>query len=82
MATINYELNKKNNVRDMIRNMAKNLPISSKFEAAQKQIDDKLPRLTCVLAESFQDKKFVKSLSLFNAEKNTKIQYTIDVLLQ
>jgi hypothetical protein len=82
MATINYELNKKNNVRDIIRNMIKSLPISSKFELAQKQIDDKLPRLTRVLAESFGDKKFVKSLSLFNAEKNTKVQYNIDTLLQ
>jgi hypothetical protein len=63
MATINYELNKKNKL-------------------AQKQIDDKLPRLTRVLAESFGDKKFVKSLSLFNAEKNTKVQYNIDTLLQ
>jgi hypothetical protein len=32
MATINFELNKKNNVRDIIRNMIKNLPISNKFE--------------------------------------------------
>jgi len=82
MATINYELNKKNNVRDIIRNMTKSLPISSKFEDAQKQIDDKLPRLTRVLAESFSDKKFMKSLSLFNAEKNTKVQYTVDELLK
>jgi hypothetical protein len=28
MQTINYELAKKNNVRDIIRNMIKNLPIS------------------------------------------------------
>ena len=34
MQTINYELNKKNNVRDIIRNMTKNLPISAKFEGA------------------------------------------------
>lgn len=34
-----------------------------------------------MLASSFTDKKFIKSLSLFNAEKNTKVQYTIDILL-
>jgi hypothetical protein len=81
MQTINYELAKKNNVRDIIRNMTKNLPISQKFDTAKKQIDDKLPRLTSVLAQSFTDKTFIKSLSLFNAEKNTKVQYTVDVLL-
>jgi hypothetical protein len=32
MQQINYELNKKNNVRDIIRNMIKSLPISNKFE--------------------------------------------------
>ena len=36
MQTINYELAKKNTVRDMIRNMSKGLPISNKFEGAQK----------------------------------------------
>ena len=81
MQQINYELAKKNNVRDIIRNMTKNLPLSQKFENAKKQIDDKLPRLTSVLAQSFTDKAFIKSLSLFNAEKNTKVQYTVDVLL-
>jgi hypothetical protein len=33
------------------------------------------------LAQSFTEKTFIKSLSLFNAEKNTKVQYTVDVLL-
>lgn len=36
MQEINYELNKKNTVRDIIRNMIKNLSISAKFEGAQK----------------------------------------------
>ena len=36
MQTINYDLNKKNNVRDIIRNMIKGLSISTKFENAQK----------------------------------------------
>lgn len=81
MQMINYMLAKKNNVRDIIRNVVKGLSVGDKFVAARQSIDDKLPRLTCVLAESFCDPKFMKMLSLFNAEKNTKVQYTVDVLL-
>ena len=39
MQTINYDLAKKNTVRDIVRNMTRNLAVTNKFEDAQKQIN-------------------------------------------
>ena len=76
VAKINDDLNKKNNFRDMIRNIIKKLPISDKFDEAVRQIDDIVPRLTTVLVATFAEVKFVKALAAFNAEKDCKVQYT------
>jgi preprotein translocase subunit Sec63 len=79
---INDQLAKKNNFRDMIRNIIKGLSMSDKFDDAVKQIDDTVPRLTTVLAMTFSNVKFIKSLAIFNAEKDCKVQYTPGMLFE
>lgn len=79
---INDDLGKKNNFRDMIRNIIKNLNISEKFDDAVRQIDDIVPRLTSVLAVTFSNVKFIKALLAFNAEKEGKVQYTPGILFE
>lgn len=79
---INDDLGKKNNFRDMIRNIIKELNISDKFDDAVQQIDDIVPRLTTVLAMTFSHIKFIKALLAFNAEKEGKVQYTPGILFE
>jgi hypothetical protein len=57
---INDDLGKKNNFRDMIRNIIKGLNMSEKFDDAVKEIDDIVPRLTTVLGMTFSNVKFIK----------------------
>ena len=70
---INDSLNKKNNFRDLVRQIIKKLNISDKFQGAVNQIDDIVPRLTTVLVMTFTEVKFVKALAAFNAEKDCKV---------
>jgi hypothetical protein len=47
------------------------------FADADWEVDDKLPKLTNVLAKMFVKVKFLKGLSQFNANSNGKVQYTV-----
>jgi len=76
--TLNDRLSKKIIIRDLIRKKIAGLNISEMFECAEWEVDDKLPKLTNVMAELFCKAKFLKALTDFNASQaHSKVQYTV-----
>lgn len=57
------------------------MKISEKFQIYSTQIDDKLPRLSCVMLTTFT-KKFPMALAKFNGESQCKVNYSLDMLFK
>ena len=51
------------------------------FADAEWEVNDKLPKLTRVLAKMFVKVKFLKALAQFNSSSNSKVQYSVHTLM-
>ena len=81
MQQLNTDLGKKIIIRDLIRNKIAGLAISDKFKAVDQQVEQMVPKLICVLMETFSDMKFVQSLLQFNTmNSQMKVTYSIQDL--
>lgn len=65
--TLNDRLSKKIILRDLIRKKINDVSISEMFADAEWDVNDKLPKLTRVLARMFLKVKFMKALLQFNS---------------
>jgi len=79
--TLNDRLAKKIILRDLIRKKINDQTISELFADAEWEVNDKLPKLTHVLARMFLKVKFMKALAQFNSASNSKVQYTVHTLM-
>lgn len=75
--TLNDRLSKKIILRDLIRKKINDQKIADMFADAEFEVDDKLPKLTNVIAKMFVKVKFLKALTDFNSNSNGKVQYTV-----
>lgn len=75
--TLNDRLSKKIILRDLIRKIINDQSVSDMFADAEWEINDKLPKLTKELAQTFSKVKFLKALALFNSNSKGKIEYTV-----
>jgi len=71
--TLNDRLAKKIILRDLIRKKINDQTISELFADAEWEVNDKLPKLTHVLARMFLKVKFMKALAQFNSASNSKV---------
>lgn len=53
-----------------------------KLAAVDNQLEQILPKLVCVLLETFCDVNFKKALALFNSNSNCKVNYQTDELYE
>lgn len=70
-------MSKKIILRDLIRKKINDQSISDLFADAEWEVNDKLPKLTRVLAKIFVKVKFLKALAQFNASSGSKVQYSV-----
>ena len=71
--TLNDRLAKKIILRDLIRKKISDQSISDIFADAEWEVNDKIPKLTRVLAKMFTKVKFTKALALFNSNHRSKV---------
>ena len=72
---LNYELAKKINIRDLVRNKIGGGKPAAKFADIDSQVENTIPKLTSVLLYLLSRGKFYNELKEMNEETQSKVKY-------
>lgn len=65
------------NIRDMAKVKLSGQKASSKLAEVDAQLESIIPKLVCVMMETFCDYNFITALNIFNSNSNCKVTYSI-----
>ena len=71
----NYQLAKKINIRDLVRNKINGQKPAEKFADIDSQVENTLQKLTSVILDNLGLRKFHKDLKEMNDETDYKVKY-------
>lgn len=71
---------RKINLKDVLKSKLNGQKVSEKLKEIDLELESIVPKLISVLMETFADIGFAASLTAFNAQKNSKVSFTVDDL--
>ena len=80
LIAFNYQLAKKINIRDLVRNKINGQKPAEKFADIDSQVENTLPKLTSVILDNLGLKKFYKTLKDLNDETDYKVKYDVGMI--